>query len=99
VFVLPHIVTGISIDGDSFSTALLVALVFGIFMAVLKPIISLLTWPINILTLGLCGLLVNSGLFWIIPKFVSGFHVDSFVTAFIGSLIVTLTHWIFSREE
>jgi putative membrane protein len=99
VFVLPWFISGISIDGGKITTALLVAFVFGLFMAILKPVISILTFPINFITLGFFGLVVNGFLFWIIPKFVSGFHVDTFIAACIGAIIVSVVHSLFSKED
>lgn len=99
VFVLPWFISGISIDGGRLTTALLVAFVFGVFMAILKPVISLFTFPINFITLGLFGFIVNGFLFWLIPKFVSGFHVATFFAACIGAIIVSIVHSLFSRED
>jgi putative membrane protein len=80
-------------------TALIVAFVFGVFMTIAKPVISLLTLPINVLTLGLFGLVVNGLLFWIIPKFVPSFHVDTFLAACIGAIAISIVHWVFSQKD
>ena len=70
------------------------ALIFGLVNALLRPLLSLLTCPFLILTLGLGTLLINTLLFWLSgligERFGVGFTVDGFWPAFFGSLIVTL---------
>jgi putative membrane protein len=70
------------------------ALIFGLVNALLRPLISLLTCPFLILTLGLGTLLINTLLFWLSgligEQLGVGFTVDGFWPAFFGSLIVTL---------
>ncbi len=79
---------------ESFYTALVVALVLGLLNLVVKPLIVLLTLPLNIITLGLFTLVINAGLFWFVSTFVKGFYVDGFVPAFIGALLVTVVVWV-----
>jgi putative membrane protein len=87
-----HIVSGIYVD--SWGTALLAALVLGIINLVIRPIIMILTLPINILTLGLFSLVINAILFWMTGAIVKGFDVNGFVPAFFGALIVAVASWI-----
>ena len=63
---------------DSFLTALIVAVVFGIVNAILKPILILLTLPINLLTLGLFTLVINACMVMLTSNLVTGFKVDGF---------------------
>lgn len=81
---------------NSFYTALIVALVLGIVNAIIKPIIVILTLPINILTLGLFTFVINAGLILLVSTVVKGFTVDSFVTALIGGAILWVFSWITS---
>ena len=76
----------------NFMTALLAALVLGVINAILKPILVLLTLPINLLTLGLFTFVINAFLILLATHIVSGFHVDSFWWALLFSLIVSLIH-------
>lgn len=83
---------------DNFYSALIAALILGIINALIRPIILILTLPINILTLGLFTLFINGAMFWLSSTFVKGFYVSGFWTAFwaalIFSAISTLLSWI-----
>src|ERR687885_152433 len=79
-----------------FSAALLFALVLGVLNAFLRPIILLLTLPLNLLTLGLFTLVVNAIVFWIATVFPVGVHVSGFGGAFLGALTVTVISFIAS---
>lgn len=89
---LAYYMPGIEVDG--FYTALITALLLGLVNAVIRPVLLLLTLPINLLTLGLFTLVVNGGLFLFVSSFVEGFEVDSYGTAFIGALLLSLASWI-----
>lgn len=75
---------------ENFWSALIFAVVLGLVNALIRPLISLLTLPIKILTLGLFSFVINGLLFWLVAKFVSGVEVDSLLMAFVGALIVWL---------
>ncbi len=64
---------------------------------VIKPIISLLTLPINILTLGIFGIVLNGAFFWLLADVIPGFHIVSFSGAVIAALIVSIANWILER--
>jgi putative membrane protein len=76
------------------------ALIFGLVNALLRPILTLLTCPLIILTLGLGTLLINTLLFWLSgligQYFGVGFTVDSFWAAFFGALVVTIVSVVLS---
>lgn len=95
VFFLPYIMPGISIE--SAKVAFIVGIVLALVNTLIKPFISLLTLPLNILTLGLFGLVVNGFLFWVVARFVSGFSIDSFLYALAGAFIVSLANWFVSK--
>lgn len=78
------------IEVSSFYTALITAIILGILNAVLRPILTLLTLPITILTLGLFALVINAFIFWFVSTFVKGFTVEGFGAAFLGSLILVI---------
>lgn len=100
ILALPLFVPGISVT--SFATALLVALLFGILNAVVRPIILLIAFPITLITFGLFSFVVNAVLFWWVGSLGTGFAVSGFVPAFLGSLVVSavsfLSHKLFSDE-
>lgn len=87
-----YLIPGIHVAG--FYTALLVALVLGLVNAIIRPLLILLTFPITILTLGFFVLIINGLLFWFVGTVVQGFAVDSFGSAFLGALIVSLLSWL-----
>ena len=62
--------------------------------AVVRPVLVLLTLPITILTLGLFLLVVNAATFGLVALFLTGFHVDGFLAALLGSLLVGFTGWV-----
>jgi len=87
-----YLVPGISVA--SFYTALIVAALLGVVNIVLKPILIILTLPINILTLGLFTFVINASLFWLLSTIVKGFFVDGFLAALVGSLLVSAISYI-----
>jgi putative membrane protein len=95
--------SGIQLGGDNvvrkIGTLLLVAAIFGIVNAILRPIIKVLGCWAYVLTLGLVALVVNGALFmltsWIAGKLDLPFHVDAFwPTAVLGALLVSVISWI-----
>lgn len=88
-------VPGIIVDG--FYIALIVAVILGFINLIIKPIILVLTLPINLLTLGLFTFVINAGLFWFVATFVGGFTVEGFIPALVGAFIVSLFSWIGNR--
>jgi putative membrane protein len=79
-----------NIEVQSFYTALITALILGILNAVVRPILTLLTLPITIMTLGLSTLFINALLFWFVSTFIEGFVVNGFLAAFTGAVIMWL---------
>jgi putative membrane protein len=67
-----------SIRVDSFTTALIAAVVLGLVNAVIRPILILLTLPATIITLGLFIFLINGLLFWMVGTYLRGFEVAGF---------------------
>lgn len=82
------VVPGITIS--SFVTALIASIVIALVNLVIKPILVLLTLPINILTLGLFILVINALLFMFVAYLVPGVEVDGFWSAFWGALILSI---------
>lgn len=79
---------------ESFYVALIVAVVLAVLNLIVKPVIILLTLPINLVTLGLFTLVINAGLFWLASYFVDGFNVTGFTGAFLGALLVSVVVWV-----
>lgn len=102
-FVAISILNGNGIDpmGENvWLNYLLLALIFGVINAVLRPILVVLSCPVIILTLGLGMLLINTLLFWLTgqigTRFGFGFEVDGFLPAFLGALIISLIGMFFN---
>lgn len=92
VLVTSYILRGIHIS--SFWTALAVAIVLGLVNAILRPIIFILTLPINILTLGLFSFVIIGLLVYLVSAIVPGFKVDNFGWAILFALIVSFINWL-----
>ena len=77
----------------SFTTAVIVALLWGIMGLTVRPVLGLLTLPINLITLGLFSFVLNAILFWLLAAFVPGFSVAGFVPALEGSVLLMVVAW------
>jgi len=97
------IVPGITLSTDSIGEAVLtlvvVAVIFGVINAVLRPIIKTVGCAFYVLTLGLVAIVVNGALFlltsWIAGEFDLPFHVDDFwPSAVVGALLVGIVSWV-----
>jgi putative membrane protein len=92
IMFLTYIVPGISVK--NFYSALIAALILGLVNAVIRPLLILLTLPVNILTLGLFTLVINALMLWLVASIVKGFDVKNFVAAFLGALVLWAVSWI-----
>ncbi len=83
---------------DKIITLLLVALVFGIVNAVVKPIFKIVTIPIVLLSLGLFLLVINALMLlltsWLAGQFGIGWQVDGFWTALLGSIVISVVSFL-----
>ena len=89
-----YIIEGIQVK--SFFSALFAAAVLGILNAFFRPILIVLTLPINILSLGLFTFIINAMLLKIASGVISGFAVYGFWSAVFGSLLISVVSWILS---
>jgi len=93
LWIATQIVPGVEHTGP-WTALLLVALVFGVLNAIVRPILQLLTCPLIVLTLGLFTFVINAVMLWltsaISESFGLGFHVAGFGAAFLGALVVTV---------
>ncbi len=81
---------GIGIRVEGFWAALVAAAVLGVVNAVLRPLLLLLSLPVNLLTLGLFTLVINGVLLLLTAAVVKGFYVDGLLSAVFGSIILGL---------
>ncbi|WP_035669914.1 phage holin family protein [Flavobacterium sp. 83] len=92
VLLISRFMPGVHVAG--FTTALIVAVVLGLLNIFIKPILVILTLPVTILTLGLFLLVINALIILLCTNIVGGFSVDSFWTAFLFSIILSLSQSI-----
>jgi putative membrane protein len=92
---ITYLPLGIHVDG--YVHALVAALILGIVNAILRPILIIISLPLEIITLGLFTFVINGLLFWLVASIpVIGLHVDGFWSAFWGALIMGIVSWILS---
>lgn len=96
VIATTYIVSGISLS-PVIITALIVGACLTLFNMFIKPIINILTLPINIVTLGLFSLVINGLLFWFLGTVIRGFTVSTFMAAFVGAIFVSVINWILKK--
>jgi putative membrane protein len=86
----------------NFYTAAIIAALLGIVGITLKPILFVLTLPINILTLGLFSFVINAGILLFLASFVDGFDIQGmflaqFVAALLGGVVISFVQWVVHR--
>jgi putative membrane protein len=96
IFGLSYLPVGVHID--SYFTALLFALVLSILNYTIKPILILFTLPISIFTLGLFLFAINAIVIWMAAGLVSGISIDSFSSALIFSLLLSVASYFFYSD-
>jgi len=89
VLIVAYLLPGVRVD--NFTTALLVALVLAFMNAIVKPILTVLTIPITILSLGLFLIVINGLIIIITDRLVDGFEVRGFWWALLFSSILSIT--------
>lgn len=87
-----YLVPGVSVASGG--ALILGALVLGFVNAVVKPVLTLLTLPLTVVTLGLFYFVVNAAAFGLAAALVPGFSVASFWAALFGALVVSLVSWL-----
>ena len=93
VVVSAYLIPGVRVDG--YVTALLVALVLSLLNITVKPLLTILTIPVTILTLGLFLLVINVIIIYIADALVDSFHVNGFIPALLFSLVLSLVNGLF----
>lgn len=94
LYLLTQVYSGVSFEpGADVVQIVLAALVMGIVNALIRPVLLLLSLPINILTLGLFTLVVNAVVLMIVAS-VTALNVSGFGGAFVGAIILTIISWL-----
>jgi putative membrane protein len=89
-----YILPGVHVSG--FGGALVAALVLGVVNAILRPVLFVLTLPLQILTLGLFTLVINGLLFWWVGHWGIGLEVSGFWSAFWGAIVLGIVSYVLS---
>ncbi len=91
---LPHLLDSVRVD--SFSSALMAALLLGLVNTLIRPILIVLTLPVTFLTLGLFIFVINGLMFWAVADLVKGFQVAGFGDAVIAAFVYSVISWLLS---
>jgi putative membrane protein len=92
LWVAAQLVRGIVVAG--LTPLLLAALVLGLINAIVRPVLVILTLPLTLLTLGLFIFVLNAFCLWLTSRIVPGFDVQTFGSALLGALVVSIVSWI-----
>ena len=95
VMLIAHFMNSVHVA--DFVTSLIVALVLGLLNVFVRPILVLLTFPVTIVTLGLFLLIINAVIIVLCTHIVGGFSVDSFWTAIIFSIVLSILQSIMNK--
>ncbi|MEY8291531.1 phage holin family protein [Carnobacteriaceae bacterium 52-44] len=83
---------------DQWTTAVLAAVILSLLNAIVKPIVTLLSLPVTLLTLGLFYFVINGLMIWLTGYFVAGFMVSSFGQAILVSMILSLVNSLVTAD-
>ena len=90
-----YLIPGVVVQ--SFWTALWLSVIFGLINVSLKPLLIILTLPINILTLGLFTLVINAGMVLLVSSLIKGFFVPGFWTALLFSVVLSIFNYALNQ--
>ncbi len=93
VAITVYLLPGADISGNYFVTLGLVTLLLAIVNALIKPLVQVISLPINILTLGLFSIVINGLMIKIVDYVLVGFSINSFWTAIIFGVVLSVVNW------
>ena len=91
IIITAYILPGVKVEG--FFAALVTALILGLINAFIRPVLILLTLPLNILTLGLFTLVINALLIMLAAAIVPGFSVQGFWWSLLFGLVLAIVNF------
>ena len=102
LWVASEVISGITVGGatgqDRAITLLLIAVIFGLVNALIRPVVRLIALPLYVLTLGLITFVINALMLlltsWLSQQTTLEFVVDGFVTALLAAFVVTVVGWV-----
>ncbi|AFD25429.1 phage holin family protein [Deinococcus gobiensis] len=93
LYLLTQVYSGVYfVPGSGVGAVVIAALVMGVVNALIRPVLLLLSLPVNVLTLGLFTLIVNGVVLWLVAA-LTALNVAGFGAAVIGALILTVISW------
>jgi putative membrane protein len=93
LLVAAYLVPGVHYEGG-LVYLLLAGVVIGLINLLVKPLVTLLSLPLVVLTLGLFFLVINGAMLWLAAKLLSGLSVDGCMAAILGGLVMGLFNWV-----
>lgn len=94
-YITTKIVPGLAIE--NWATLGVIAVVWGVLSVILKPILILLTLPVNFMTLGLFTFVINAALIMLMGEIVPGFFVKNFGTALLAAVVLSLLNVVLGK--
>lgn len=79
------------------TSAVVASVIIGVVNTFIRPIVQLVALPITLLTFGLFAFLINVALLWVVSLIVPGFEINSFLTAILASLLLSLVSWFLHK--
>ena len=95
LWIVDYLLEGIVLS--DFRATVIAAVVIGLINTYIRPIFQFIALPLTILTLGIGAFLVNVLMIWIASLIVPGFYIDSFLTAAVASILLTLISWFLHK--
>jgi putative membrane protein len=95
MFAVAYFVPGVYVDGPLH--ALVAAVILGFVNAIVGPILILISLPLEIVTLGFFTIIINGFTFWLVAHMGIGLQVNSFGSAVIGSIVLSVISFILSQ--
>lgn len=92
LLIVAYLVPGFKVD--TFKTALVAAVVIGLINATLGLFLKIVTFPISVLTLGIFWLIINAAMLLLAARLVQGLTITGWIPAIIGSIMLTVVHWV-----
>jgi len=95
IMIASYLIEGIKVSG--FFSAFFAAAILGILNVFFKPVLLILTLPVNILTLGLFTFVINAMILMMASGVIKGFYVSGFWSAVFGSIVISIISWILNE--
>lgn len=95
LWIVDYLVPGMSFA--DWQSLLVSAVVIGVVNTFIRPVLQIIALPITLVTFGIGAILINVLLLWFVSYIVPGFTIDSFLTAVLASLLLSLVSWFLHR--